>query len=149
MKNNDTDKKGGLKRIFLTAGIVLILAALVMFAELEVGFYNIYHNVATILGIEQVQPEDDFAGEITDPEIKLYSEQSVAVKPEEITPANLKSADGTYNSEGGANTLYDGTFLPAQAAPIPGQPLTRGSSKPLHISDISPTPPLSLWQTLA
>lgn len=108
MKNNDTDKKGGLKRIFLTAGIVLILAALVMFAELEVGFYNIYHNVATILGIEQVQPEDDFAGEITDPEIKLYSEQSVAVKPEEITPANLKSADGTYNSEGGANTLYDG-----------------------------------------
>lgn len=106
------EKKGSnkkKKRGIIAAVCIVIIIAGAAFS----GFYFFPDKIGSAVksalsamldgGAEQT---DEAAA--AEPSLKLYSPQSSAVKPEAITPANLKSSDGSYNTPGGAGMIYDG-----------------------------------------
>lgn len=111
-KKNIGSNKGKSKRIWIYSilGVLLVLAGVFLLSESQFDLNqipNMFSEMENML-FDKTGNKFQISEEMPAAKIKVYSEQASVVDPDKITSFNLKSADGTYNSEDGANNLYDG-----------------------------------------
>lgn len=132
--NKKTDfeyrRKKHMSFVLITAGVLLFIAALIIFAEAQFGLGNIYESVTALIFGDNNETEQ--TQQVSEPpKIKLYSEQSRAVLPGEISRENLISADAAFDEEGAAAALYDGDITTCSGSANPYVTLDAGELKTL------------------
>lgn len=101
-KNSPKNKKNRASAVIIAViGILLIAAGLFML--LKTGML---YKIAEIYQPDSVST--DFKADVTRSKIKIYSGQSLAVETGAVSSDNLKSAENSFNTEGGVYNLYDG-----------------------------------------
>ncbi len=100
-KKNKKNNKNKSAVIITVIGILLIAAGLFMLLKTGV-IYKIAEKY------KPISVTTDFSSDVNRSKIKIYSGQSLAVETSAVSANNLKSAENSYNTEGGVYYLYDG-----------------------------------------
>lgn len=134
-KKNIESNKGKSKRIWIYSiiGVLLVLTGVFLLSESQFDVNqipNLFSEMKNML-FDKTENKVQIAEEMPAAKIKVYSEQTSVVEPDKITPSNLKSADGTYNAEGGANNLYDGDISTCSGSSSSWATLDAGELKTL------------------
>lgn len=134
-KKNIESNKGKSKRIWIYSiiGVLLVLTGVFLLSESQFDVNqipNLFLEMKNML-FDKTENKVQIAEEMPAAKIKVYSEQASVVEPDKITPSNLKSADGTYNAEGGANNLYDGDIYTCSGSSNSWATLDAGELKTL------------------